>query len=199
MTKHLTLLLFIGLTWGQENPDTLTYHNSSKFPGRFLGITFGGFEFEMIDKSVIKKTFINDIQELSINSLVVIHNGQWVVSKEFVKDSKGNINQQSYDNYLIKEKNYQHDYQQGAAAAKKDWADSQRFYGILPPSEMSLFIKEKNQILVSDSQTPVPGFRDGYKKEIQKLKFKQDVKFWSYYCLFWVFFIDLIGFTEIFP
>ena len=199
MTKHLTLLLFIGLAWGQENPDTLTYHNSSKFPGRFLGITFGGFEFEMIDKSVIKKTFINDIQELSINSLVVIHNGKWVVSKEFVKDSKGNINQQSYDNYLIKEKNYQHDYQQGAAAAKKDWADSQRFYGILSPSEMSLFIKEKNQILVTDSQTPVPGFRDGYKKEIQKLKFKQDVKFWSCYCLFWVFFIDHIGFTEIFP
>ena len=55
MTKHLTLLLFIGLTWGQENPDTLTYHNSPKFPGRFLGITFGGFEFEMIDKIVIKK------------------------------------------------------------------------------------------------------------------------------------------------
>ena len=23
MTKHLTLLLFIGLAWGQENPDTL--------------------------------------------------------------------------------------------------------------------------------------------------------------------------------
>ena len=197
--KHLPLLLFIGLVWGQENPDTLTYHNSSKFPGRFLGITFGGFEFEMIDKSVIKKTFINDIQELSINALVVIHNGQWVVSKEFVKDSKGNINQQSYDNYLIKEKNYQHDYQQGAAAAKKDWADSQRFYGILSPSEMSLFIKEKNQILVTDSQTPVPGFRDGYKKEMAKLKLKQNVKLTTTCCLLWVYFIGVEGFTEIFP
>ena len=153
MTKHLTLLLFIGLAWGQENPDTLTYHNGPKFPGRFLGIPFSGFEFEMIDKSVIKKTFINDIQELSINSLVVIHNGQWVVSKEFVKDSKGNINQQSYDNYLMKKENYQ----QGVAAAKKDWADSQRFYGILSPTHD---LMEKNQILVTDSQAPVPGFID---------------------------------------
>ena len=206
MTKHLTLLLFIGLAWGQENPDTLTYHNSSKFPGRFLGITFGGFEFEMIDKSVIKKTFINDVQELSINSLVVIHNGQWVVSKEFVKDYKGNINQQSYDKYLIKQEkyqmeyeNYQHDYQQGAAAAKKDWADSQRFYGILPPSEMSLFIKEKNQILVTDSQNPVPGFRNGYRKELAKLKLKQNVKRITTCCLLWVYFIGVEGFTEIFP
>ena len=207
MAKHLILLvhrifpilLFIVLAWGQENLDTLTYHNSSKFPGRFLGITFGGFEFEMIDKSVINKTFINDVQELSINSLVVIHNGQWVVSKEFVKDYKGNINQQSYDNYLIKEKNYQHDYQQGAAAAEKDWADSQRFYGILPPSEMSLFIKEKNQILVTDSQTPVPGFRDGYKKEMAKLKLKQNVKLTTTCCLLWVYFIGVEGFTEIFP
>ena len=102
MTKHLTFLLFIGLAWGQENPDTLTYHNSPKFPGRFLGITFGGFKFEMIDKSVIKKTFINDIQELSINGFTIINNGRWVVPKKFVKDYQGNINQQSYDTYQIR-------------------------------------------------------------------------------------------------
>jgi len=168
ITKHLTLLLFIGLAWGQENPDTLTYYNSPKFPGRFLGITFGGFEFEMIDKSVIKKTSINDTQELSINSLIVIHNGQWVVEKEYIKNYGRDINYLHYDNY-------QHDYQQGVTAAKKDWADSKRFYGILSPTYESLQLKEKNQILVTDSQAPVPGFRDGYRKEMAKFKFTQRV------------------------
>ena len=187
MRKYLLSILFIGLAWGQENPDTLTYHNSSKFPGRFLGIPFSGFEFEMIDKSVIKKTFINDIQELSINSLVVIHNGQWVVSKEFVKDSKGNINQQSYNNYLMKKENYQ----QGVAAAKKDWADSQRFYGILSPTHDLI---EKNQILITDSQAPVPGFIDGYRKEKAKLVFKQRVKRYTTCGLLWFVVIGFEGY-----
>ena len=29
MIKHLTLLLFIGLAWGQENPDTLVLEEQS--------------------------------------------------------------------------------------------------------------------------------------------------------------------------
>ena len=165
MTKHLTLLLFIGLTWGQENPDTLTYHNSPKFPGRFLGITFSGFEFEMIDKSVIKKTSINDIQELSINSLIVVHNGLWVVEKEYIKKYGRDINNLHYDNY-------QQEYQKGVTAAKKNWADSQRFFNILPPKYESLHLMEKDQILVTNSQVLGLGFRDGYRKEMAKLKFK---------------------------
>tara|TARA_X000001036_G_C20543526_1_gene751363 strand:- start:41 stop:439 length:399 start_codon:yes stop_codon:yes gene_type:complete len=107
MTKHLTLILFIGLTWGQENPDTLTSHNS-------------------------------------------LH----------------------YDNYLIEKENYQQEYQKGVTVAKKNWADSQRFYGILPPTYESLHLMEKNQILVTDSQVSELGFRDGYRKEMAKLKFK---------------------------
>ena len=63
---------------------------------------------------------------------------------------------------------------QGVTAAKKDWADSRRFYGILPPSKKSLLLKE-NQILVTDFQAPVSGFRNGYRKEMAKLKFKSNV------------------------
>ena len=99
----------------------------------------------------------------------------------------------------MEHENYQQDYQQGIDAAKKDWADSRRFYGIIPPSKKSLLLKEKNQILVTDFQAPVSGFRNGYRKEIAKLKFKQNVKLASPCCLLWVYFIGVEGFTEIFP
>ena len=106
MTKHLTLLLFIGLAWGQENPDTLTYHNGVKFSGRFLGIIFGGneifggIEFETVDKKIVKPP-MRSIQKLSINAFTIINNGKWVVEKDFVR----NIDQQSYDNYQKKYRN----------------------------------------------------------------------------------------------
>ena len=58
-------------------------------------------------------------------------------------------------------------------------------------------LRKKNQILVTDSQGPVPGFRDGYRKEMAKLKFKQKVKRTTTCCLLWVYFIGVEGFTEI--
>ena len=118
MTKHLTLLLFIGLAWGQENTDTLILRDGSVFSGKYLGIIFGGVKFETIDNNIVKPP-VKSIQKLSINGLTIIGNGQWVLPKEFVKNSQGNINQQSYDNY-------QHDYQQGVAAAKKYWAEPKK-------------------------------------------------------------------------
>ena len=161
MTKRLTLLLFIGLAWGQENTDRLILRNGSKFSGKYLGIIFGGNEifggvkFETVDKKIVKPP-IKSIQKLSINALTIINNGQWVVEKDFVKISEGNINQQSYDNY-------QQDYQQGVTAAKKDWADSQS-----GPRWDSKDLTD----------TRAPGFIDGYKKEMAKmakLKFKGNV------------------------
>ena len=118
VTKHLTLLLFIGLAWGQENTDTLILRDGSVFSGKYLGIIFGGVKFETVDKNIVKPP-IKSIQKLSINALTTINNGQWVVPKKFVKNSQGNINQQSYDNY-------QQDYQQGVAAAKKYWAEPKK-------------------------------------------------------------------------
>ncbi len=198
MTKHLTLLLFIGLAWGQVKPDTLILRNGSKYSGKFFGITFLGIKFGTPDKNIVKPT-VKSIQKLTVNAYTIINNGQWVVPREFVKNSSGNINQKSLDNYLIEQDNYQQDYQQGVTAAKKDWADSQRFYGILPPSKKSLLLKEKNQILVTDFQAPVSGFRNGYRKEMAKLKLKRNVKRTTTCCLLWVYFIGVEGFTEIFP
>ena len=196
MTKHLTLLLFIGLAWGQVKPDTLILRNGSKYSGKFFGVTFLGIKFGTPDKNIVKPT-VKSIQKLSVNAYTIINNGQWVVPREFVKNSSGNINQKSLDNYLIEQDNYQQDYQQGVTAAKKDWADSRRFYGILPPSKKSLLLKEKNQILVTDFQAPVSGFRNGYRKEMAKLKLKQNVKRTTTCCLLWVYFIGVEGFTEI--
>ena len=155
MTKHLTLLLFIGLAWGQENPDTLILRNGSKFSGKYLGIIFGVIKFETTDKNILKPPILS-VQKLSINTFTIIKNGKWVVKKDFVKISEGNINQQSYDNY-------QQDYQQGVTAAKKDWADSQS-----GPRWDSKDLTD----------TRAPGFIDGYKKEMAKmakLKFKGNV------------------------
>ena len=198
VTKHLTLLLFIGIAWGQVKPDTLILRNGSKYSGKFFGVTFLGIKFGIPDKNIVKPT-VKSIQKLSVNAYTIINNGQWVVPREFVKNSSGNINQQNLDNYLIEQDNYQQDYQQGVTDAKKDWADSRRFYGILPPSKKSLLLKEKNQILVTDFQAPVSGFRNGYRKEMAKLKLKQNVKRTTTCCLLWVYFIGVEGFTEIFP
>ena len=198
MTKKLTLLLFIGIAWGQVEHDTLILRNGSRYSGKFFSVTFLGIKFETPDKNIVKPT-VKSIQKLSVNAYTIINNGQWVVPREFVKNSSGNINQQNLDNYLIEQENYQQDYQQGVTAAKKDWADSRRFYGILPPSKKSLLLKEKNQILVTDFQAPVSGFRNGYRKEMAKLKLKQNVTRTTTCCLLWVYFIGLEGFTEIFP
>ena len=199
MTKKLTLLLFIGIAWGQVEHDTLILRNGSRYSGKFFGVTYLGIKFGTLDKNMVKPT-VKSIQKLSVNAYTIINNGQWVVPREFVKNSSGNINQQSLDNYLIEQEkyemeyeNYQQDYQKGATAAKKDWADSRRFYGILPPSKKSLLLKEKNQILVADFQAPVSGFRNGYRSGLAKLKFKQNVKLASPCCLCFSYIIFKAG------
>ena len=115
MTKHLTLLvhrifpifLFIGLAWGQEDTDRLILRNGSKFSGKYLGTIFGGIKFETSDKSIVKPP-VKSIQRLSINAFTIINNGQWVVPKEFVENSRENINQQNYDIYDITASNQKH-------------------------------------------------------------------------------------------
>ena len=107
MTKHLTLLLLIGLAWGQNNTDRLILRNGSKFSGKYLGIIFGGIKFETSDKSIVKPP-VKSIQKLSIKAFTIINNGQWVVPKEFVKNSRANINQQNYDIYNITASNQKH-------------------------------------------------------------------------------------------
>ena len=108
VTKYLTLLvhrifsifLFIGLAWGQKDTDRLILRNGSKFSGKYLGTIFGGIKFETSDKSIVKPP-VKSIEKLSINAFTIINNGQWIVPKEFVKNSRENINQQNYDIYNI--------------------------------------------------------------------------------------------------
>jgi len=179
MTKHLTLLLFIGLAWGQDNPDTLILSNGPEFSGKFLGIIFGVIKFETTDKNILKPPILS-VKKLSINTFTIIKNGKWVVKKDFVKISEGNINQQSYDNY-------QQDYQQGVAAAKQDYeaikydlSFSVSFSWIFPLKKKSLQLKGN-------------GFRGGYRKEMAKLIFKREVKRTTACCLLWFIFIGLEG------
>ena len=179
MTKHLTLLLFIGLAWGQENTDTLILRDGSVFSGKYLGIIFGGVKFETIDNNIVKPP-VKSIQKLSINGLTIIGNGQWVLPKEFVKNSQGNINQQSYDNY-------QHDYQQGVAAAKKYWAEPKKKIGLIS----NLNESQKNLLQLKGN-----GFRDGHRKEMAKLINKRGVKRikrTTTCCLLWFVFIGFEG------
>ena len=91
MTQHLTLLLFIGLAWGQVKSDTLILRNGSKYSGKFFSVTFLGIKFRKPDKNIVKPT-VKSIQKLSVNAYTIINNDQWVVSREFVKNSSGNIN-----------------------------------------------------------------------------------------------------------
>ena len=108
MTKQVTLLfhrifpifLFIGWALGHAESDTLILKDGSNFSGKFLDIIFGKIIFEIADKSIVKHP-VKSIQNLSINAFMIISNGQWVVPKEFVKNSRGNIKQQNYDNYNI--------------------------------------------------------------------------------------------------
>ena len=57
---------------------------------------------------VLSKPPVKSIQRLSINAFTIINNGQWVVPKEFVKNSRENINQQNYDIYNITASNQKH-------------------------------------------------------------------------------------------
>ena len=107
MTKHFTLLLFIGLACGQENTDRLILRNGSKFSGKWLGIIFGGIKFETSDKSNVKPP-LKSIQKLSVKAFTINNNGRWVVPKELVKNSPENINQQNYDIYNITASNQKH-------------------------------------------------------------------------------------------
>jgi len=97
MTRIFPILLFIGLAWGQVEPDTLILRNGSKYSGKFFGVTLLGIKFGTPDKNIVKPT-VKSIQKLSVNAYTIINNGQWVVPKEFVKNSSGNINQQSLNN-----------------------------------------------------------------------------------------------------
>ena len=188
--KILSLLLFIGLAWGQDNTDRLILRNGSEFSGMYLGIIFGGIKFETSDKSIVKPP-VKSIQKLSINAFTIINNGQWVVPKEFVKNSRGNINQQNYDNYNIALGQSESDtsqidyYELGAIAAKQDF-NSLSYLGLGLVSIgnpllayaavliVPINIDEEHKSIIETKNGK--SFISGYRKEITDLRLKSVAK-----------------------
>ena len=159
------------MAWGQAESDTLILKNGSMYSGKFLGFRSGKIMFETTNNSPLKPP-VKSLQKLSTNAFMIINNGQWIITKEFVKSYLGNINQQSFNNY-------QQNYQQGLAAAQTDFVVSQRLYGILPPDKSLQQWSGPRWYSKDLTDTRPPGFRNAYKREMTKLKFKQDVKFLS--------------------
>ena len=190
MIKHLKLFLFIGLALGQAESDTLILKDGSNFSGKFLDIIFGKIIFEIADKSVVKHP-VKSIQKLSINTFMIISNGQWVVPKEFIKYSRGKINQQKYDNYNTAWVQSESDtsqidyYELGVIAAKQDF-NSLPYWGLglcSPGNPLLAFaivvifpinIDEKHKLMIETKSGH--NFISGYEKEITDLRFKSVVK-----------------------
>ena len=190
MTKHITLILFIGLALGQAESDTLILKDGSNFSGKFLDIIFGKIIFEIDDKSIVKHP-VKSVQNLSINTFMIISNGQWVVPKEFVKYSRGKINQQEYDNYNTAWVQSESDtsqidyYELGVIAAKQDF-NSLPYWGLglcSPGNPLLAFaaivivpinIDEKHKSMIETKNGH--NFISGYKREIQDLRLKSVAK-----------------------
>ena len=83
-TKHLTLTAIYWIGFRTGRTDTLILKDGSNFSGKFLDIIFGKIIFEIADKSIVKHP-VKSVQNLSINTFMIISNGQWVALKEFVK------------------------------------------------------------------------------------------------------------------
>ena len=107
MTKHLTLLLFIGLAWGQvatsESPNdknvsdkliqsfrsdlgkfyTMTYY------GEFLGKKRNKVYFKPINDAPLKLVQLKAVRELIHNNRVLIKNGRWEIKPKGIKPYEG--------------------------------------------------------------------------------------------------------------
>ena len=107
MTKHFILLLFIGLTWGQNttsfspNDDkdsdklvqsfrsdlgkfyTVTYY------GEFLGQKSNKIYFKPINDAPMKLLPLKEVKELKVDNKVLIKNGKWEIESESIKPYRG--------------------------------------------------------------------------------------------------------------
>ena len=76
MTKHLTLLLFIGLAWGQGQQDTLFLKNGLKYEGKFEKIEKDTIWFIPIDAFSAQPIEIIKIKKLVLyDGTKIINNG----------------------------------------------------------------------------------------------------------------------------
>ena len=107
MTKHLTLLLFIGLAWGQnttsfssnddKDSDKLVQSFRSDmgkyytitYSGEFLGQKNNKVYFKPINDVPLKLLQLKEIKELKQDKNVLIKNGKWKIEPESIKPYKG--------------------------------------------------------------------------------------------------------------
>jgi hypothetical protein len=107
MTKHLTLLLFIGLAWGEDttsvSPDNkyasdkliqsfrsdLGKFYKVTYYGEFLGQKNNKVYFKPINDAPLKLLRLKEVKELKQNNKVLIKNGKWKIEPESIKPYKG--------------------------------------------------------------------------------------------------------------
>ena len=107
MTKHLTLLLFIGLALGQNTTSFSPndYKDSDKlvqsfrsdmgkyytitYSGEFLGQKNNKVYFKPINDIPLKLLQLKEIKELKQDNKVLIKNGKWKIEPESIKPYKG--------------------------------------------------------------------------------------------------------------
>ena len=107
VTKHLTLLLFIGLAWGQNTTSFSSNDDSDsdklvqsfrsdmgkyytiKYSGEFLGQKNNKVYFKPINDVPLKLLQLKEIKELKQDNKVLIKNGKWKIEPESIKPYKG--------------------------------------------------------------------------------------------------------------
>ena len=107
MIKHLTLLLYIGLAWGQnttsfspnddKDSDKLVQSFRSDmgkyytitYSGEFLGQKNNKVYFKQINDASLKLLRLKEVKELKQNNKVLIKNGKWKIEPESIKPYKG--------------------------------------------------------------------------------------------------------------
>ena len=106
MTKHLTLLLFIGLAWGQDA--TSVYLNDGKdsdklvqsfrsdmgkyytmtYSGEFFGQKSNKENFKPTNDAPLKLLRLKEVKELKVENKVLIKNGKWEIEAKSIKHYK---------------------------------------------------------------------------------------------------------------
>ena len=107
MSKNLTLLLFIGLAWGQNTTSFSTNDDKDSdklvqsfrsdmgkyytitYSGEFLGQKNNKVYFKPINDVPLKLLQLKEIKELKQDNKVLIKNGKWKIEPESIKPYKG--------------------------------------------------------------------------------------------------------------
>ena len=107
VTKHLTLLLFIGLAWGQNTTSFSSNDDSDSdkliqsfrsdmgkyytitYSGEFLGKKNNKVYFKPINDVPLKLLQLKEIKELKQDNKVLIKNGKLKIEPESIKPYKG--------------------------------------------------------------------------------------------------------------